>query len=100
MTVALGYVVEIWYAIDIDDIFRRKQSQLHHRNETLAAGQQLRVWSKFLQQRHGLIESAGRVVLKAPRYHRVVTFLHRIDLLTVQTERFKREGLDHTRRLR
>lgn len=27
MTVARGYVVQVWYAIDIDDIFRRKQSR-------------------------------------------------------------------------
>src|SRR4051794_22356609 len=61
---------------------------------------QLRIWSKFLQKCHSLVEGAGRVVLKAPRYHRVVTFLHRIDFACDQTERFKREGLDHTRQLR
>jgi len=35
MTVALGYVVEVWYAIDIN-VYSGEAVQFHHRNETLA----------------------------------------------------------------
>src|SRR6185369_7356515 len=62
------------------------QSQLHHWYETLTAGQQLRIWSKLLQQGDGFVERSWREVLKAPRYHRASPFLHR-NRSFVQAER-------------
>jgi len=38
LAVALGDVIEIGDAIDVDDVLRRNDAQLHHRDETLAAG--------------------------------------------------------------
>src|SRR5688572_31359016 len=77
MTVSFGNVVEIGYAIDVDYVFGRNESQLHHGNETLAAGEQLCFRAELLQQGDSFVEGARRVVLKAPRYHRALPFLHR-----------------------
>jgi hypothetical protein len=56
----LGQAVD---AVDVDQVGRRRQPQLHHREQALASGQYPPFVSEFGEQRHRLVDRRrGRVL--------------------------------------
>jgi hypothetical protein len=62
-------------AVDVDDVPRTGQTQLHQRNETLTAREDLRVVPEPGEQRGDLAERGGSVVFECARNHRGDPFL-------------------------
>src|SRR5439155_3019615 len=57
-------------SVDVDDVLRGGQAELHERDETLATGQHLRVVAKPGEQPCRLADRCGSVVLEGGRNHR------------------------------
>src|SRR5262249_25041104 len=58
-------------AIDVDQVGRPRDAQLHHRNEALPTTQNLRVVSMLLQELDGFRNGGRTQVLKRWRDHRI-----------------------------
>ena len=64
----LGDALEFIETADVDDDGRLRESQLHHRDQAVAAGHQLRVLV-LLQQAEGFIDRSGAAVIELGWVH-------------------------------
>src|ERR1019366_1426087 len=54
--------------VDVDQVVRRREPQLHHRQQRVAAGQDAGLGTKVSQQRQRVLDARRALVLKWCRY--------------------------------
>src|SRR2546425_9823366 len=62
--VGLADVREAGNAVDVHDVRRAREAQLHQRDEALPSGEDLRLLAESREQRRGVVERCGGVILE------------------------------------
>jgi hypothetical protein len=63
----VGDVVELAEIVDVHEVLGRRQAQLHHRQQAVAAGDDSGVGTEALQQRQRVVDAGGPLVLERGR---------------------------------
>ena len=72
--VVFAYVGQARYPVDVHDIFRHGQLQLHQRDQALASGQHDGFGAVLLEQGDRLLQRFGGEVLEFGWYHEALLF--------------------------
>ena len=67
--VVLTHVGEVGEPVDVDDDARMGEPEVQHRDQALAAGQDLRLIPVVMEVREGFVERAGGEIVESGRLH-------------------------------
>ena len=68
LAVLLADVVEVLKIVDVDEVLWRREPELHHRQETVTAGDQPGLGPEPLQQRERVVDGGRALIFERSRY--------------------------------